>query len=327
MTPTFLFLFAAAGAGADASLSVAKPTVDKGEVQSGLPLVHTFTLTHPGKTGTFVITGAETGCGCLRQKLSRRVLKPGDNCEFAVEVNTLTQPEGPIAWQVRVQFQFEPESGPAVPGSLDLAIVAKVKRVVSVSPPQLAFSTSGNSEQILTVSDHRSDKGLTVIKTTMTNPHLKADIGRTDVRNGVRVQPITLTLDAAAPTGQTDETVILTTDDAAFPELRVPVRVIKKTPGAATAQPEVLILKAVKGQADVSGLVQIRADNKPVSVTKVECATAGIAVKASTGSGPVQTVRVIVTPATAGRAGSAQVAVTLAQPAGKILTIPVKWGD
>jgi hypothetical protein len=327
MTPTLLFLFAAAGPAADPPLQVAKPTADRGEIAGGPPLLHTFTLTHPGTSGTVVITGAEAGCGCLRQKLSHRVLRPGDSTEFTLEVNTLTQPDGPIAWNVRVKYQFEPDSGPAVPGTLDLAVVAKVKREVSVSPAQLAFSTTGSSEQVLTVTDHRSGKHLTVLKAGTANPNLTATVGPVADRDKIRTQAVTLVLAATAPAGQTDETVILTTDDPAYTELRVPVRITMKQPGVVSAFPETLTLKIAKGQAEVSGLVQLRADGKLVAVSKVECATAGVVVKTSTGTGTVQTVRVIVSPATAGRAGTATAIVTLAEPAGQVLTIPVKWGD
>ncbi len=327
MTPTLLFLLAVAGPAAEPTLQVIKPTADKGEVAGGPPLLHTFTLSHPGTTGTLVITGAEAGCGCLRQKLSQRVLKPGDSCEFTIEVNTLTQPDGPIAWQVKVKYQFEPDAGPVVPGSLDLAVIAKVKREVSVTPPQLAFTTTGVSEQVLTVTDQRPGKTLTVLKATIANPHLTAAVGFAVERNGVKTQSITLSLAADAPPGQTDETVVLTTDDVAYADLRVPVRVIKKVPGAVTALPEALTLRAVKGQAEVSGLVQLRADGKPVSVSKVECVADGVTVKTSSGTGAVQTVRITVKPTTAGRAGSANATVTLAEPPGQVLTIPIKWGD
>jgi Protein of unknown function (DUF1573) len=327
MTPTLLFLLAAATPAADPPLHVTTATADKGDVPGGPPLLHTFTLTHPGTAGTVVVTGAEAGCGCLRQKLSSRVLRPGDSTEFTVEVNTLTQPDGPIAWNVRVKYQFEPESGPAVPGTLDLAVVAKVKREVSVSPAQLAFSTAAASEQVLTVTDHRSGKRLTVLKAATANPNLTATIGPAAERDGVHTQPVTLALAAAAPAGQTDETVVLTTDDPVYSEVRVPVRVVKKIHGAVSAFPDSLALKAAKGQAELSGLVQLRADGKPVAVAKVECATAGVAVKASTGTGAVQTVRVTVTPAAAGKAGTATATVTFTEPAGHVLTIPVKWGD
>jgi len=327
MTPTLLFLLAAAGPAADPALQVAKPTADKGEIPGGPPLFHTFTLTHPGTSGTVVVTGSEAGCGCLRQKITHRVLRPGDSTEFTVEVNTLTQPDGPIAWNVKVKYQFEPESGPAVPGSVDLAIIAKVKREISVSPAQLAFTTTGVTEQVLTVTDHRSGKPLTVVKATTANPNFTVSVGPAKDKDGVRTQPVTLTLAAAAPVGQTDETVILTTDDPAYAELRVPVRVVKKQPGVVTAFPETLTLRAAKGQAELSGLVQVRADGKHLVVSKVECTAAGVAVKASTGSGTVQTVRVTITPATAGRSGTATATVTLTEPAGQVITIPVKWGD
>jgi hypothetical protein len=43
--------------------------------------------------------------------------------------------------------------------------------------------------------------------------------------------------------------------------------------------------------------------------------------------GRVQTIRVTVTPAMAGRAGESKAVVTMAEPPGQVLTIPITWGD
>src|SRR5262245_9231249 len=75
------------------------PTAAKGDVKAGPPLVHAFDLAHSG-AGTVTITKIEAGCGCLRQSLGSNVLKTGEKTQLTLEVNTLTQPDGPNRWQI-----------------------------------------------------------------------------------------------------------------------------------------------------------------------------------------------------------------------------------
>src|SRR5690242_5027062 len=82
------------------------PVGAKGDVKAGPPLIHTFDLVHNG-TGTVTITKVEAGCGCLRQSLGANVLQPGERTKLSLEVNTLTQPDGPNRWQVSVGYKVE----------------------------------------------------------------------------------------------------------------------------------------------------------------------------------------------------------------------------
>src|SRR3954471_3347257 len=85
-----------------APLTVPTPVAARGEVKAGPPLTHTFDLTHTGTAGTLYITRVEAGCGCLRQLLTATRLQPGETAKLTIEVNTLTQPDGPNRWQVQV---------------------------------------------------------------------------------------------------------------------------------------------------------------------------------------------------------------------------------
>src|SRR2546423_32675 len=93
MNPMIAFLLAGATAAAPADAPLQAATADRGEVKAGPLLTHTFTLTHRG-AGKLVVTGVEGGCGCVRAAVSRGELQPGESAELAVEINTLTQPEG-----------------------------------------------------------------------------------------------------------------------------------------------------------------------------------------------------------------------------------------
>ena len=60
---------------------------------------------------------------------------------------------------------------------------------------------------------------------------------------------------------------MLYTDDAEYPELRIPVRVLKRAAVGVTATPDAVSLRLAAGQTEGSALVQLRSpDGKAVSV-------------------------------------------------------------
>ena len=324
---TLIILLAAGVANPPAvPLACATPTAAKGEVRGGPPLTHAFELAHRGAAGTLTITKVEAGCGCLRQTLTRNVLQPGETTALTIEVNTLTQPDGPNRWQVAVGYKLEAPGVAPQAGEVLLQITATLSREVSVVPPQLGFSTSGAASQVLTVTDTRG-KPLNVVKAAASSPHLAVEVGTRQAGDGkTTTQTVTVKLAADAPNGHRDEAVVLLTDDPACPELRVPVRVLKRAPGAVAAAPESVAVRFAAGQTEVSTLVQLRAgDGKPVAVSTAESDHPGVTVKWSPGSGSVATVRVTVTEQAAAQAGSCNVRVKLTEPAAQEVVIPVAW--
>jgi hypothetical protein len=287
-------------------------------------LVHTFDLFHNGN-GTVTITKIEAGCGCLRQTLGAQVLQPGQQTKLALEVNTLTQPDGPNRWQVTVAYKVEAPGAQPQTGEMLLQITATLSREFQVSPPQVAFSTAGEASQVLVVTDKRA-KPLTVTKAASSSPHLAVEVAQaTNAPGQPRTQSITVKLAAAAPAGHRDEVVVLYTDDAECPELRIPVRVLKRAQAGVTAIPESVNLRLAAGQTEGSALVQLRsADGKAVSIAGAESDLPGVTVKCSTGSGPVATVRITIPEAVAAREGRCTVRVRLSEPGGEI-AIPVAW--
>src|SRR5262245_17986866 len=186
----------------------------KGDVKGGPPLTHTFELTHRG-AGTLTITKVEAACGCLRQSLSAGVLSPGETARLTLEVNTLTQPDGPNRWQAAVTYKVEAPGAAPQTGELLLQVTATLSREVSVNPPQIGFSTTGKASQEITITDTRA-KPLTVVKAAATSTHLATEIAQRQAGKG---QAVTVKLSADAPAGHRDETIILLTDDPEYPEL------------------------------------------------------------------------------------------------------------
>ena len=303
-----------------AVLRAAAPAADKGEVMSGPPLTHTFQLTHAGEKGVVALTGIDAGCGCLKAEATPRVLNPGETANVTVTVNTLTLPEGPVTWTGTVKYAVD--NGPVM--DVTVKLTAKLVREIAVTPPMLAASTAGAIRQVVSVTDRRA-KPLTVTKATATNPAFAAEVKPVETPPAGRKQEIVLTVSIDLPAGSHEDTLTLTTDDPLCPELRVPVRVLKRAPGELTATPDALSIRTNAKQTETSAAAVIRAEGKSVSIQKVECTKPGVTVRHSEGSGPVATVRVLVNPAKAGTAGTTEVIVTLAEPPGKTVIIPVSW--
>lgn len=321
---TLILLSALAVGQPPATFHAPAPVAAKGDVKAGPPLVHTFDLVHNGN-GTVTVTKIEAGCGCLRQTLASQVLQPGQKTQLEIEVNTLTQPDGANRWQVTVGYRVEAPGAAPQAGELLLQITANLSRDVAVSPPQVAFSTAGEASQVLVVSDKRA-KPLTVTKAASSSPHLAVEVAPVANAPGQpRTQSVTVKLAANAPPGHRDEVVVLYTDDATCPELRVPVRVLKRAAGGVAVTPEAVNLRLAAGQTEGSALVQLRStDGKAVSVAGAESDLPGVSVKCSTGSGPVATVRITVPEAVAAKPGRCTVRVRLGEPAGEV-AIPVAW--
>lgn len=309
------------------SLTCPTPVADAGEVRSGPPLVQSFQLTNRLSDRVIHITGLDAGCGCLRRELDRKRLAPGESATLRVAVNTLTQPEGPNTWRIGVRYQLEPITGTvpvlAEEQKLDLSVAARIVREITVIPPAVAFSTTGAARQTLVVADRR-ERPLTLTRAVTTSAHLTATVGEARTVNGIREQSVELTLAATMPVGVAQETVVFTTDDPACPELRVPVTVNRRAANSVTVTPTQVEWTFAPGQLTVSRLVQLRAGGQPVRIQAVESTHPAVTTKWASPGGPVATVRLSVP---AGPAGESIIRVTLTEPAGAEVAIPIRWSN
>ncbi len=301
---------------------------DLGTVRSGPSLTETLTLTHRGEPGTVTVTGVEASCGCTAATVTARSLRPGDATDFAIRVNTLTQPAGVHTWKATLRYRFTPDDPKAKPHDFEvwLGVKADLVREVSVTPPMLAISTATEARHTLTVTDIRA-KPLTVRAATTASPHVTLSIRPATTTGGVTATAVELYVTADYPAGSAQETVTLTTDDPACPELRVPVRIVKRDRDALVPSPEVATVRFSPGQDSASTLVQVRSPARgTLRIEAAECDHPAVTVKFAASSGVVGTLRVVVDRAKAdGRAGEALVRVRFAEPAGATLMLPVQW--
>ena len=301
---------------------------DRGTVRSGPSLAETLTLTHRGEPGTVTVTGVEASCGCTTPTVTARRLRPGDTTDFSVAVNTLTQPAGVHTWKANLRYRFTPDDPQATPRDfgVTLAVKADLVREVTVTPPTLAISTATEARQTLTVTDVRA-KPLTVRVAATASPHLTLTLRPPVTAGGATSTAVELHVTADYPAGSSQETVTLTTDDPACPELRVPVRIVKRDPDALVPSPELAAVRFSPGQDVASTLVQVRSPARgTLRVEAAACDHPAVAVKFAGSSGLVGTLRVVVDRAKAGgQPGEALVRVRFAEPAGATLLLPVQW--
>lgn len=313
----------AAGQPAPPPLHCPAPVVARGEVKAGPPLAQAFDLVHRGAAGTLAITRVEAGCGCVRRGLSAETLQPGQSALLAVEINTLTQPDGPNRWQVAVGYRHDVPGAAPQSGEVLLTLTATLSREVVISPPQVALSTAGAAAHDLVVTDRRPTP-LTILRAASSSPHLTATVAAPAVgADGVRRQTVALALSADAPAGEREETVVLQTGDPAYPEFRVPVRVVKRAAGGVRVAPETVAVRLAPGTPEVSALVQLRsADGSNVRVLDARADAPEVTARWPDAAAPVTAVRVTVA---AVRPGETQLRVRLAEPAGQVVVIPVVW--
>src|SRR5436309_15173132 len=85
-------------------LELPRPVLDAGEVRAGQPLVRRFPFRNAGNE-PLTITDLDASCGCLTPTLAKRTYAPGEGGELTLEVNTLSQPEGPVRWRLRLGYR------------------------------------------------------------------------------------------------------------------------------------------------------------------------------------------------------------------------------
>src|SRR5947209_4479086 len=89
---------------ARAELRFGQTTFEAGEVRGGAVLTPRFAFTNVG-TAPVEITEVRPGCGCLKPRLTRRTVPPGETGQIELEVDTRRESAGPHVWQLGVRSQ------------------------------------------------------------------------------------------------------------------------------------------------------------------------------------------------------------------------------
>jgi hypothetical protein len=299
-----------------AALEIDPASFYAGDVHTGAALSHRFTLTNRGPDAVEIVE-VRPSCGCTTATPNRRRFGPNESGTLLLEVNTLTQPDGPGSWRVTLLCK----SG-EITEEKSLTLTARVQADITLEPTALVIVTEGAVDREITLSDRRPHP-LTVVKAETTSPQVRARVDAPGRGADGRWRcVIHLEAPADLPDGRHDEALHLYTSDPEYPELKMPFTVVKRSRQRVSATPAVVDLR---GDAP-SRLVLLRGgEDDMVEIEGVET-DAAVRCEWSPGSRPTAAVRVRVDPAklTAGSL-KAMVHIHLSKPAVQTVDVPVTW--
>jgi hypothetical protein len=315
----FLPILSATRAYAD--LECSEPLVEKGEVHSGVPLSHRFTILNKGPE-TIDITEVRPSCGCLAPQMSQRHLQPGQKSELVLEVNTLTQPAGENNWRITLRYKIGDGER-----ELPLYIRARIVTEISVEPPSLAIYTDSPISHEITVVDRRVEP-LMVRAVPTSSPQVRTHLGelhRDEAghwRRSIRVEVL-----ADCPAGTHDETLRICTSDPLYAELKVPFTIVKRPHLHVNANPASVVLTAPAQEALPARVVLLSAaEDRAVQIERIEADNAAIDCRWAQGPGTQATLKIRVDRSRIpGDRLRGYVHVHLSKPASETITIPVSF--
>ncbi len=304
-----------------AELACPEPVLDAGEVRSGLPLARRFLLRNAGD-GPIEISDARPSCGCLKPRLEKRRLQPGEEGAILVEVNTLTQATGPHQWRVLVLYR-EGDSQRELP----LFITASVQSELLLEPAALNLHTSTTCRHEMTLTENRP-LPLDIRAVRTSHPELRVQllpvlqVGPSHWTRTIKVEVV-----ESFPEGKHEVLVQLFSTDAEYRELKIPIGVTKRSGHRVQATPERVAFVGRDAQAIPARIVLLNGpEEEAVEVARVEADHPAILCRWAKGPGTMATLKIQLDPERA-RTESFQgtVQVFLNRPEGEKVSIPVNW--
>jgi hypothetical protein len=304
---------------ARAELRFTQPTADAGQVKCGVPLAHEFAFGNTGP-GAVEIVEIQASCGCLRPQLEQRLYNVGEGSKLRIEVNTLTQAAGPHSWRTVVRYREGNETH-----EMALILTATLVAEISVQPSELVIFADHAVTHELRVTDSRAKPfTITAVQSTAPKLTLRLTDEKQDAEGGLTR---TIRLDVAEdfPEGRHEETVEIHTDDPLYRDLKVPVRIVKRSRQRFTALPAEVALSAPRGQPIPSKIVLIRdSENGSIEIERLTPSDAAIGCTWARGPGGNATLRITVDRSRLSSDGlRGKVQVQIGKPAAETVTIPV----
>ena len=308
-------IFACCTTPARSELRVAAPAVDLGAVRGGQQLTHRFELANSGAK-TIEVLAVEPGCGCLAPKLEQRLIAPGGKTTLTLELRTLGQADGPHTWNAKVQYRAGQETK-----TLSLSLRGMVQSEIIVQPAILGLHVATTVQQEITLIDTRPTP-LRVVDVDVR----AAGVKLTHLVRDGKTTKIVVTADGAQlRPGRHEGVLSITTDDADYGQLRIPIVVTKTAATSVRCVPESIELRPAPGATTASAVARLRSVNdQPVRIKKIEPSDAGLICTWAPGPGNDATVRVR-TQVSAETAAATHhvIAIHLESSAADIVSIPV----
>lgn len=305
-------LFACCAVPARSQLTVAAPVIDLGVIRGGQNLAHRFELANTGGAAIEILD-VERGCGCLATQLEQRLIPAGGRATLKLELRTLGLADGAHTWRLQVNYRSGRETK-----TLPLAVRGAVESEISVQPAILGLHVAKTVRQLITLTDTRPTP-LRVVDVEARAPGVSV----THIERAGKLTKILVSADGSdLAAGRHEGLLSITTDDADYRQLRIPVVVTKAAASAVRCSPEQVELRPAAGAA--TALVRLRSmDEEPVRIAKIVAGDAALKCTWAPGPGNDATLKIQRSALPGSRAEKAVVEVHLAAPRVDVLTIPV----
>jgi hypothetical protein len=297
---------------------------DFGTVLNATPVAHVFKIRNAG-SGTLMIGGVQTSCGCTAAKPTKNQVAPGEESDIAVTFDTRFD-KGPATRTITV-FTNDPQAQKIV-----LTLKGDVKVQVEAAPAQVAFGDVKRgveqTRQVLLTdlvaaqasSSPNGAKGLADFKVqsvTNSSPHIKVEPGaRTDGKPGAA---LTVTLLKTMPLGAFDDTIKVATSRAP-----VDITVFGTVQGDLTVKPAQVSFGIVPHRQGTQRMVRlVNAGAREVRVTGITSTNASVSATVEPITpGKEYRVTLALRPNTPDGALRGQVAITTDDPDQRSVSLP-----
>ena len=309
-----LALFISCAVPARSELHVAAPSIDLGIIRGGKNLTHRFELVNRGPESIEILE-VQRGCGCLAPKLDQRVIAPAGKTILALELRTLGQADGPHTWDLQVKYRAGQKTK-----SMSLSLRGTIESEIAVQPAILGLHVTKSVQQQITLTDRRPTP-LRVVDVDVR----AAGVKLTSIERGGKTTKIVVTADGTLlPTGRHEGVLTITTDDADYGQLRIPIIVTKAAESAVRCVPERVELRLLPGATSASAVVRLRSTGvQAVRIAKIEPSDPVLTCTWAAGPGNDATLKIQTHAAPAKGSAPTQVTVHFASPIDEMLTIPV----
>jgi hypothetical protein len=245
---------------------------DFGSVPRGPTLVHPFRVTN-NTSGPVSIASVRVSCGCVSATALKNYLNPGEETAVVARMDT-TRFTGPKSVTIFVQFD-RPASE-----EVRLWVQANGRNDFNVTPDTLVFGQvkrGGTPAASTTVTFYgQADVRITDVKGE--SNYIQSTIKEVRRQDSEVSYQITVKLRGDTPAGKWYTDLWVRTNNAALPQIRVPLTVEIESP--LTVSPDAVSLGEVKVQTESERRVIVRGV-KPFRITKVQGADDELSVRDS----------------------------------------------
>jgi hypothetical protein len=291
---------------------------DFGAVLNAVPVAHVFKIRNTG-TGTLLIGGVQTSCGCTAAKPTKSDLAPGEESDLAVTLDTRFD-KGPATRTITV-FTNDPKAQKIV-----LTIKGDVKLQVEAVPAQVSFGDVRHgieqTRQVL-LTDLVSGpatpppSAFKVQSVSNASPNIKVTPApRNDGKPGAA---LTVTLLGTMPLGAFDDTIKVTTSRAP-----VDITVFGTVQGDITVKPAQVSFGVVPHHQATMRMVRlVNAGNRALKVTGVKSSNLSVSATVEPVTpGKEFRVTLALQPNTPDGALRGQIAITTDDPVQQTVSLP-----